>query len=595
MGLGRQPRSDSRGSRLGEPLTVDVGRAADAVSSDSATSLAKNVLRRVWEAARGFFTFCVRHPTWTACMAVFIATWTIELYMVQQITLVFPNELGSRFAMWAPKIRLVLDLLFISMLTVVLRRRWLVVITIVSFFVYLGLLTYFKYFLKPLSLLTILSTWREAVQVGGFALDMFPRGPAVVLLGSLSIKLSALVLSRRVSLPRASAWLAGAVLLMGYLGLSSVAVYLDPLDAILTTRGVGRLGYIRGYLGPWFAEWYYLRDDQLLQQALEVRKRVYDRITPLEADIPIHNRLVIIQAESLDTNILGFHAEGQEVTPFLNRLREESMFFRVQTTHVYASADADFTVLNGVRPSQHGNTYSLHGYPYQDTTPQILSDCGFETYVFHGNSGEFYNRREPYGKMGFAGLLFSEELVARYDLKADRWGIRDADVLRVSAQELRTAAKPTCHFVITLTTHTPYTLLDKSEMEIYPDPSSTVEHYVNNMRYLDSSLRDYITSLGRGTTVVIYADHPTEDFEGFVCDRELEVNKQFIPFFIYDTDQDLSQLQQTRDNPESTNGTWNLVDVANYLRGQIKRSRGRSPADDGIKTSEPEHERPAEK
>jgi hypothetical protein len=442
--------------------------------------------------------------------------------------------------------------------------------------------------------LTILSTWREAMQVGGFALDMFPRGPAAVLLGALSIKLSALVLSRKASLPRPSAWFAGAVLFAGYAGLSCAALHLDPLNAILTTRGVGRLGYIRGYLGPWLAEWYYLGDDQLLQRALEVRNRVYDSITPLEADIPIHDRLVIIQAESLDTNILGFRADGQEVTPFLNQLRSASMFYRVLTTHINASADADFTMLNGVRGSSHENTYSLPNYPYQNTTPQILADCGFETYVFHGNSGEFYNRREPYGKMGFAGIFFLEELEARYDLKADRWGIRDKDVLRVSAQELRTAAKPTCHFIITLTTHTPYTLLERSEMEIYPDPTSTVQHYVNNMRYLDSCLRDYVTSLGRGTTVVIYADHPTEDFEGFVCDRELDVNKQFIPCFIYDTDQDLSKLQKTRNDQRSTDGTWNLVDFANYLRGQIQRSHGREPAAVGAKPAEPKHERQAE-
>jgi hypothetical protein len=535
-----------------------------------------------------FFAFCRRNPLWTAAMVLFITTWTIEVYLVQWYTLVFPNEIGPRFAMWAPKIRFVLDLLFISALSITLRRRWLIGVVIASFFIYLGLITYYSYFLKPLSLLTILSAWREAFQLGGFALDMYPKWPAVLLLGALAIKLTALACSRFASLPRPSARAVGTILFACYAALAVMTVYLDPLDAILRTRGVGRLGHIRGYLGPWLAEWYYLRDDQVLTRALAQREIDDNRIAPVESDIPIRRRIVIVQAESLDTNVLDFTVNGQAVTPFLNHLRRVSMYFRVRAIHKQHSSDADFGVLNGVRGSPHVNTYGILDYPYENTTPQILAECGFESYAFHGNSGEFYSRRAAYEKMGFAGVRFQEELEGRYGLKANRWGIDDADVLRLSAQELRTATVPTCHFVITLTTHTPYTLLSRSEMEIFPNPAGTAEHYLNNMRYLDNCLRDYVTSLGGDVTVFIYADHPTEAFPGFTCDRDLAHNKEFIPCFIYDPQTDLSQLQKTRHDPRATDGTWNLVDVANYLRTQIKRVRAPqdSPGDHPAPTAE---------
>jgi glucan phosphoethanolaminetransferase (alkaline phosphatase superfamily) len=525
-----------------------------------------------------FFTFCAGHRLWTACMITFVLTWTVELFIVQGYTLVFPNEVGPRFAFWAPKIRFVLDLLFISTLSIMLRRRWLIFVAIGSSFTYMGLITYFQYFLKPLSLLTVLSTWREAVQVSGLGTDIYLVGPVLLLLGVLAIKLIALVLSRKASMPRASAWLVGAVLVASYASLYCVTLYLDPLDAILTTRGVGRLGHIRGYLGPWYAEIYYLRDQNLLARALEQRKIDNNRITPEEADIPIRDRIVIVQAESLDTNILDYKVNGVEVTPFLNRLRKMSMYFHVLAAHANGSADADFIVLNGVRSSRDGNTYRISGYPYENTTPQILADCGFESYCYHGNTGEFYGRRGAYQHMGFTGLRFREELERDYDLKADSWGVRDRDVLRLSAQQLRTAKVPTFHFVITLTTHTPYLLLHQSEREIYPNPTSTAEHYINNMRYLDNCLRDYITSLGGGTTVMIYADHPTQSFAGFTSDRALDRALEYIPCLIYDSDQDLSKLQKTRDDPRATDGSWNLLDVANYLRTQIKRARGPSHA-----------------
>src|SRR5262249_54258045 len=116
--------------------------------------------------------------------------------------------------------------------------------------------------------------------------------------------------------------------------------------------------------------------------------------------------------------------------------------------------------------------------------------------------------------------------------------------------------------------------LAPADYEIFKHPLTTAEHYINNMRYLDNCLRDYITALGGDTTVMIYADHPTENFDGFPCDRNAARSLEYIPCFIYDSEQPLSQLQKTRSDPRASDGTWNLADVTNYLRGQIKRSRG---------------------
>ncbi len=509
-------------------------------------------------------------------MAIFALVWTIELYVVQAATLVYPNETGARFAFFAPKIRFVLDLLFVVSISFLFRRRWLAVIVCGAFFANLGLVTYFQYFRRPLSLLTLFANWREGSEVSLIGPGLFSQMVVFWLLLALAIQLAALWCSRKVALPRRCGWLAGGVLAMGYVGLYSVANYCDPLDTIKVTHGVGRLGEVRGYLGPWFAEWYYLRNKDILESALKRRKVVYDRLTPVEAAIPIHKHLVILQAESLDYNVLGFPVNGQAVTPFLNSLRDASMFYRVQAIHKNGSADADFAALNAVAGSDHTITYKIDGYPYQNTTPELLVDCGYAVSAFHGNSGEFYERRKAFEKMGFTGLLFREELEGRYQLKSDRWGVTDREVLNLSAQLMRSSTGPTCHFIITLTTHLPYTLLP-DEHEIYPQPGTMVERYLNNMRYLDNCLRDYVTKLGSGTTVMIYADHPTEDGnQEFKPDHAF--GRKFIPCFIFDTDQDLSKLQKTRDDPRALDGTWNLIDVISYLRAQVADSCERAPA-----------------
>jgi hypothetical protein len=534
----------------------------------------RGVAARALGSLREFGAFCVSQPMWLATMTLFVLTWTIELYVVQEVTLIYPNETTARFAFWAPKIRLVLDLLFVTWMTLWLRRRWLAVLVISGYFAYLGLLTYFHYFQRPLSVLTIFGNWREGVQLSGFALNLIPLQAAVMLALALACELGALALSRGASMARLGGWIAGGLVGVAYCGLYLVTLGLDPLDAVQTTRGVGRLGEIRGYLGPWFAEWYYLRDNKVLEQAVDLRRVKYDRLAPLEADIPIHKHLVILQAESLDYNVLGYKVGDIAVTPFLNALRKQSMFYRVSAMHFNGlSSDADFAALNAVSGSRHENTYLIPGYPYENTTPQLLARCGFETYSFHGNSGEFYSRRGAFEQMGFAGLIFQEELERDYGAKSDRWGVKDADVLALSAQKMRTAVSPTCHFVITLTTHVPYNQLPASEFQIFPRPRTVVENYLNNMRYLDNCLREYVTALGAGTTLVIYADHPTEEGgRGFSPDRA--GGREFIPCFIYDSDRDLSKLQQTRKLPAAHDGTLNLVDVINFVRHQVERQFG---------------------
>jgi phosphoglycerol transferase MdoB-like AlkP superfamily enzyme len=553
---------------------TDVARATTAPHSRAPRPLAwhRRWLRAVRLNARRFLALCRREKVWAVCTALFVLIWTVELFSVQAATFVYPNATPPSFDFWAPKVRFVLDLLFIGGIVFWLRRRWLSVLAVAAFFVYLGLITYFQYFARPLSLLTILGSWREGLQVGGFAFDLFPKRVAALLLVVLAVQMSLLFLSRGVSLPRSCRRLGGSALAVAYVAIFLVANYYDPLSYIQSTRGLGRLGEIRGYLGPWMAEWFYLGDDLVLRRAIELRDysdKKYDRLTPLEADIPIHQRVVILQAESFDRNVLNHRVAGQEVTPFLNSLQKRSMYYRIRSMHANASADADFTTLTGVRGSDHENTYIIPGYPYRNTTPQVLAECGFETYSFHGFGGDFYSRRQPFERMGLTGVYFQEELERDFGLHGDRWGVRDKDVLTLSALKLREASTPTCHFVITLTTHTPYTMIPPDAQEVFAHPRTTSERYLNNMRYLDNCLRDYIVSLGSGVTVMIYSDHPTEEME-FRADREGAI--EYIPCLIYDSDCDLSKLQKTRKMPMSTDGTLNQVDLIKYLRAQVLRT-----------------------
>lgn len=131
-----------------------------------------------------------------------------------------------------------------------------------------------------------------------------------------------------------------------------------------------------GYLAAWFAELAYLNDDAVLRRALARREEVTDRLTPLEADLHLPDRVVVVPVETLDFAVLDHEVGGQPVTPFLSRRRHRSMFYRIKSPRQVGSCDADFAMLNGVKPSRDMVTYKIDDYPYDDTLPHLLQAAG---------------------------------------------------------------------------------------------------------------------------------------------------------------------------------------------------------------------------
>jgi arylsulfatase A-like enzyme len=238
------------------------------------------------------------------------------------------------------------------------------------------------------------------------------------------------------------------------------------------------------------------------------------------------------------------------------------------------------------------NAYYMPAYPFENSLPQILKEHGFHAYAFHGNHASFYNRGWAFFKMGFERSLFQEQLESDFGLRVTNFGVTDKEVLDLSSHLLRESREPTCHFIITLTSHTPFIYVTPQADYPYPHPANKAESYFNSMRYLDDCLKEYIMSLPNHTTVVIYGDHCTEvETANFASDRG--DNAEYVPCFIYDSDRDLAEEQRTRNEPISINGELNLLDVSTYLRNRVTATdtvthRGAPPADVNRKSIPPQ-------
>ena len=87
--------------------------------------------------------------------------WVAQLWLVQAKPLVSPQDAGPRFSAVAPFVRVVFDLLFVGIFCFALGRVGLVVTALASFGIDLFLVTYWHYFSRPLSMLTVVHQWGE--------------------------------------------------------------------------------------------------------------------------------------------------------------------------------------------------------------------------------------------------------------------------------------------------------------------------------------------------------------------------------------------------------------------------------------------------
>lgn len=343
-----------------------------------------------------------------------------------------------------------------------------------------------------------------------------------------------------------------------------------------------------GYLPAWAAQWWYLDSDSVLADALAMRNEVSDRITPLEGPLPLPGSLVIIQAESLDDAVLGRVVDSEPVTPRLNALLRRSMRMRIRAVHENGSCDADFLLLHAHMPSANIANYRINGFPHGGALPFTAADAGVPMTLLHGYSGEFFNRRACYAQMGFRDLLFYDELTRRYDLpQGDNQIVQDRHVFDLSARLIRKSKQPTSHFIITMTSHTPFTFLPSEAPRPFDDPNMNfmARRYLNSVRYLDDCIGEFVSRLPIGTTVVIYADHESAvEYDGYVYDEDHE----YVPLIVYRVGDDLAKQQKTVGDEIAMSGKLTMLDAANWIHRSVEAAAMNvSPPGIGIETERP--------
>ena len=249
--------------------------------------------------------------------------------------------------------------------------------------------------------------------------------------------------------------------------------------------------------------------------------KMQDQLSSVQS-LPDGTNVILIQVESLDAKIIDYRQQGKEVTPFLNELKSESLYFEnFYAQKVNGSFDADLSTLTSLYPVNRSYVFRDIDLSAFKSLPSLLKERGYQTLAFHNNDRNFFNRDEAYPELGFdrfySQRYFSEKI---YPVSEERGlGINDYDFFNSSAEIIKKAAqndKPFFAYLISLTSHTPFNFYPETAAEDFAEVNNNlVQNYFRSINFLDSSLANFISELEKegimdNTLLVLFSDHESE-------------------------------------------------------------------------------------
>lgn len=242
--------------------------------------------------------------------------------------------------------------------------------------------------------------------------------------------------------------------------------------------------------------------------------------------LPCTDKIVLIQVEALDYEMLTEKAGGEYVMPFLHSLLDHAVLLRLDGTKKMASANSDYEVFTG-RIASHSILHYEYEKDYSGSFLRFLTQKISPSYSFHGMPGNYMNQEVAYRRQGVQYVYGLEKMQAEGVPAVAIWtdGIAaDTDLFGFAAKKIPVKG-PFLHFIITLDMH----VMDQPEMvcnslQFADEPRSV---YYSLCRHTDTALAAYIRQLPEGTTVAIWGDHRSYTSEA----------SGYIPFLFFVTGQ----------------------------------------------------------
>lgn len=257
-----------------------------------------------------------------------------------------------------------------------------------------------------------------------------------------------------------------------------------------------------------------------------------------------NKNIVFVHMESIQTFLMDLSFNGEEVTPNLNKLAKEGMFFSNFYPQVSTgtSSDTEFTLLTGLMPAASGTVFVSYYDRNYFTIPKFLKEKGYNIFSMHGNYPSMWNRRNAHPSLGYDDMYFRESFDFT-DEDVINLGINDRLFFEQGVnllEEIENTHENYMGTVITLSNHSPFKLASShSELDLTTH-YETVNETTGQKVKID---KDYLssTAIGQYIKSANYADIALGDFIKYIKESDAFDNTVFV--FYGDHDAKLSRKE----------------------------------------------------
>ncbi|CAM4060551.1 LTA synthase family protein [Paenibacillus alkaliterrae] len=250
------------------------------------------------------------------------------------------------------------------------------------------------------------------------------------------------------------------------------------------------------------------------------------------------SNVLMVQLEAFHNFMINKSIGGQEVTPNLNKLMGQSAYFS-QFYHQTAqgrTSDADFTSNCSLQPVANGSVFIQYAPHEFDCMPSTLKANDYSTTVFHSYEGGFWNRNTMYRNMQYDNFYSLKHYTL--DEKIG-WALGDKSFFRQSLDIISEQKQPFYSFLITLSSHHPYTMPDTEKKLSLGELEGTIlGDYIQAVHYVDAAVGELVDrlkaeGLWNNTILAMYGDHDNSikdwpQFETFLGKPLSELERQMI-------------------------------------------------------------------
>lgn len=223
--------------------------------------------------------------------------------------------------------------------------------------------------------------------------------------------------------------------------------------------------------------------------------------------------VIMVQVESLGGFVINQKINDKEVTPNLDELAASSYYFPNERFLYGAghTSDTDFVANSSYFPLDDAAVFIRYGRDDFTGLPKSLTSKGYSAYAYHGFNRSFWNRNVSLGSLGYQKFFASNNYPKGTKINM---GLNDGDFLNKTADYIKEQPKPSLSYVITLSSHVPFSTnkeseelgIDKSE---YPDQ---VGGYLETINYTDRMLGKFFDKLKSyqlydDSLIIVYGDH----------------------------------------------------------------------------------------